>query len=138
MSRDDLSIEDAFAPRRLSPSIDGGSLLEQEKKRKEDWDKLMNAPIMQPGHVYVEHDNEKHTGEWMNGDQVNALVRRLGGFTPEPEGVEERRELASFLRTVAQSFGCLSNLENEQRKKVQRAATLLVTDSQPAETRPDA
>lgn len=49
----------------------------------EAWAKLWNAPIMQPGHVYVQHDDEDRTGEWMDGEEVNALVRRLGGWKPE-------------------------------------------------------
>lgn len=61
------------------------------------WNKLMNAPIMTPGHVYVEKGDG--TGEWMDGRQVARLLdaldyeHRRGGLIkqivrPEPTDKE--------------------------------------------------
>ena len=68
--------------RRLKPeAFERSSVADDDCDEREAARKLardfLTAPIMQPGHVYVEHDNEDHTGEWMDGEQVNALRRDL-------------------------------------------------------------
>jgi hypothetical protein len=69
---------------------------------REAWDELMNAPTVQPGHVYVEHDDEDHTGEWMDGRQVNALVRSLRAQPSSRD--EEVRE--SIKLAMADALAC--------------------------------
>ena len=50
----------------------------------------MDAPIQTPGKVFVWHgdDEDKGTGEWMDGEQVNALIRKLKS---DPSPGEEGR-----------------------------------------------
>ena len=53
---------------------------------------LRDAPIQRPGKVYVEHDNDARTGEWMDSEQVNAMVRKLNAPAIRKQRDEELRE----------------------------------------------
>lgn len=54
------------------PSSEESSWPKPEGIDQETWDKFLNAPIMTPGHVYVEKGDG--AGEWLEGRQVEQLL----------------------------------------------------------------